>query len=114
MWFWRVTPHDGDPIQVEAENAESAIDKVRETFGAKDIRSVICLSESATKRAIYGRRLSKVSDQLWGAYRETERLLAYVNEQFPDETREKVEDLLRFLKTASSIVSDIHYDKPKN
>ena len=113
MWFWKITMHDGTPFQVEAENAEMAMSMARKTVGAADIRSIICLSESATKRAVYQKRLGNVSNYVWGGYRDAERLLVFVAEHFPDSTQEKVKELMRALKTAGSVVSELHGDKPK-
>lgn len=114
MWFWKITTQDGTPFQVEAENAEMAMSMARKAVGSADIRSIICLSESATKRAIYKKRLGSVSNYVWSGYREAERLLLFVTEQFPEATQKKTANLLRALKEAGSIISDIHGDTPKN
>ena len=114
MWFWKITTQDGTPFQVEAENAEMAMSMARKAVGAEEIRSIICLSESATKRAVYQKRLSNVSKHVWGAYREAERLLLFAKEQYPEATQKKAANLLRVLKEAGSIISDIHGDRPKN
>lgn len=114
MWFWKITPHNGAAFRVEAENLEMAMSMARKTLGSTDIRSIVCLSESATKRAIYQQRLGNVSDHVWAGYREAERLLVFVTEQFPEATQAKAADLLRALKQAGNIISEIHSDQPKN
>ena len=114
MWFWKITTQDGTAFKVEAENAEMAMSMARKAVGSTDIRSIICLSESATKRAVYQKRLGNVSNHVWGAYREAERLLVFVTEQYPEATQKKTANLLRALKEAGSIISDIHSDRPKN
>jgi|DEB0MinimDraft_6_1074348.scaffolds.fasta_scaffold218535_1 hypothetical protein len=113
MHWWKVTLHNAGPVQVEAPDAFSAISQVAGTIKGADIKAVICLSESATKRSIFQKRLGAVSNHVWTGYREAERLLLFVTEQFPDETQAKAKDLLRALKTAGSVVSELHGDKPK-
>ena len=114
MWFWKITTQDGTAFQVEADNAEMAMSMARKAVGSTDIRSIICLSESASKRAAYQKRLGNVSNYVWSGYREAERLLVFVTEQFPEATQAKAADLLRALKQAGNIISEIHGDQPKN
>jgi len=38
----------------------------------------------------------------------------FVTEQFPEKTQAKAADLLRALKQAGNIISEIHGDQPKN
>lgn len=112
MNLWKISFFNSQPTQVEAPDVNSALLAIQKDGPAKEIRSIICLSEAATTRAIFRARLSRVSDAAWESYRRTEQLLLHVNEKYPDETKKEVGRLLRCFKEAASVISEIYDHRP--
>lgn len=113
MYWWKVSLHDNSNVQVEAPGAAEAVQIAAETIDIARIKSVACLSASASTRAVFRGRLGVISNHAWGGYREAERLLVLAREKYPEEVVEKALRLRDLLNEASAVASDLHDALPK-